>query len=367
MRAAAQVTGQPPGDLFTVTHDGALFCWSYQQDSQPPPAEQQLPNGVHKTGAKRQREAQDGLPAKRQKVQAGASAGATLQLSHWPGVKQIPKYWDCCAAVTLHQPPAMIMPPQGAHQMEFQMVFISHPKSCHVKMQPLCSSAPAAGAGEAANDRQQAQTDSSAPAASASTGAAATSPAQAGTAEPAEAAAPAYDAAALTQVAAQTRTFAHGRWKLQAKHLFNQRGARVTCADLHKATGMLVVGFSNGIFDLFEVSAGPHFGLWEVPDSACLCSRQDAASRLCPKLLVEACPDLHTCPQLPNLSISHSLSNLPALDVTLLVTLHLHKVSNVNAISTLRALHSIPGYCAHLPLQLLDLANSHTLITSLKV
>ena len=89
MRAAAQVTGQPPGDLFTVTHDGALFCWSYQQDSQPPPAEQQLQNGVHKTGAKRQREAQDGLPAKRQKVQAGASAGATLQLSHWPGVKQI--------------------------------------------------------------------------------------------------------------------------------------------------------------------------------------------------------------------------------------------------------------------------------------
>ena len=81
MRAAAQVTGQPSADLFTITHDGALFCWSYQQDSQPPSVQQQLPNGVHGSGAKRQHEMQNGLPAKRQRVtvQAGASAGAPLQ------------------------------------------------------------------------------------------------------------------------------------------------------------------------------------------------------------------------------------------------------------------------------------------------
>ncbi len=38
-----------------------------------------------------------------------------------------------------------------------------------------------------------------------------------------------------------------------AKHFFNQRGAKVTAVDYHRVTGMLVVGFSNGIFDLFEV------------------------------------------------------------------------------------------------------------------
>lgn len=42
-----------------------------------------------------------------------------------------------------------------------------------------------------------------------------------------------------------------------SKHFFNQRGAKVTAIDFHKGTGVLVVGFSNGIFDLFEVSAGP--------------------------------------------------------------------------------------------------------------
>lgn len=38
-----------------------------------------------------------------------------------------------------------------------------------------------------------------------------------------------------------------------SKHFFNQRGAKVTAIDFHKKTGILVVGFSNGIFDLFEV------------------------------------------------------------------------------------------------------------------
>lgn len=51
----------------------------------------------------------------------------------------------------------------------------------------------------------------------------------------------------------QTTSFAGGRWRLGAKHFFNQRGAKVTAVDYHTATGMLVVGFSNGIFDLFEL------------------------------------------------------------------------------------------------------------------
>ena len=168
-----------------------------------------------------------------------------------------------------------------------------------------------------------------------------------------EAAALAHDRTALTQVAAQTQTFAHGRWKLQVKHLFNQRGARVTCADLHKATGMLVVGFSNGIFDLFEVSIGPDCGLpRRYQRSPCPRSRQDAASRLCPQL--QECPDLHIYLLLPNLNMSHTLSNQPALDaallMALLVALHLHNLSHVNALSILCALHSIPGCCPHLPL-----------------
>ncbi|KAL3138072.1 hypothetical protein ABBQ38_005303 [Trebouxia sp. C0009 RCD-2024] len=51
----------------------------------------------------------------------------------------------------------------------------------------------------------------------------------------------------------QTMSFAGGRWRLGGKHFFNQRGAQVTALDFHKQTGMLVVGFSNGIFDLFEM------------------------------------------------------------------------------------------------------------------
>ncbi|KAL0036124.1 hypothetical protein WJX79_004341 [Trebouxia sp. C0005] len=51
----------------------------------------------------------------------------------------------------------------------------------------------------------------------------------------------------------QTTSFAGGRWRLGAKHFCNQRGAKVTAVDYHRATGMLVVGFSNGIFDLFEL------------------------------------------------------------------------------------------------------------------
>ncbi len=42
------------------------------------------------------------------------------------------------------------------------------------------------------------------------------------------------------------------------RHLFNQDGARVSCATLHKPSSLLVVGFNSGMFSLFEM---PEFNL----------------------------------------------------------------------------------------------------------
>ena len=44
-----------------------------------------------------------------------------------------------------------------------------------------------------------------------------------------------------------------GNWKLEEKLYFNQRGGRVSAADYHAGSGMLVVAFTNGIFDLYEL------------------------------------------------------------------------------------------------------------------
>lgn len=46
---------------------------------------------------------------------------------------------------------------------------------------------------------------------------------------------------------------AGGRWRLDEKMYFNQRGAKVSAADWHPGSGMLVVAFTNGIFDLYEM------------------------------------------------------------------------------------------------------------------
>jgi periodic tryptophan protein 2 len=43
----------------------------------------------------------------------------------------------------------------------------------------------------------------------------------------------------------------NGAWRLGKKHYFNQ--GKALCAALHKASGLLVVGFSNGIFGLYEM------------------------------------------------------------------------------------------------------------------
>ena len=39
------------------------------------------------------------------------------------------------------------------------------------------------------------------------------------------------------------------------RHIFPQEYSRVTCATMHKPSHLLVVGFSSGIFALYEVPA----------------------------------------------------------------------------------------------------------------
>ncbi|MEW5311682.1 MAG: hypothetical protein WDW38_003377 [Sanguina aurantia] len=46
---------------------------------------------------------------------------------------------------------------------------------------------------------------------------------------------------------------AGGKWLLSEKHYFNQRGANVSSYAYHKATGILAVGFTNGVFDLYQL------------------------------------------------------------------------------------------------------------------
>jgi len=53
----------------------------------------------------------------------------------------------------------------------------------------------------------------------------------------------------------ESMTAAEGRWRLKDKHFFNQRGAHLTALDYHKPTNMLVVAFSSGVFDLYQVTS----------------------------------------------------------------------------------------------------------------
>lgn len=47
-------------------------------------------------------------------------------------------------------------------------------------------------------------------------------------------------------------------WRIAAKNYFHMEGTRVRCADFHTASNMLVVGFTNGEFRLYEI---PEFNL----------------------------------------------------------------------------------------------------------
>lgn len=50
-------------------------------------------------------------------------------------------------------------------------------------------------------------------------------------------------------------TVAYTRWGVSNRHYFNQPGTKVVCATFHPKTSLLIVGFSTGVF-----------GLWEMPD-----------------------------------------------------------------------------------------------------
>ncbi|GAX86630.1 hypothetical protein CEUSTIGMA_g14038.t1, partial [Chlamydomonas eustigma] len=46
---------------------------------------------------------------------------------------------------------------------------------------------------------------------------------------------------------------ARGSWSLSEKHYLHQRGAKVSCADLHRGTGIMALGYTNGIFELVQL------------------------------------------------------------------------------------------------------------------
>lgn len=43
------------------------------------------------------------------------------------------------------------------------------------------------------------------------------------------------------------------RWRIVQRHYFMQTNARVACAAFHAVSNLLVVGFSSGIFGLYEM------------------------------------------------------------------------------------------------------------------
>lgn len=53
----------------------------------------------------------------------------------------------------------------------------------------------------------------------------------------------------------EENVIASTRWGIAQRHYFNQPGTKVNCSTYHAGTNLLVVGFSTGIF-----------GLWEMPD-----------------------------------------------------------------------------------------------------
>jgi periodic tryptophan protein 2 len=61
------------------------------------------------------------------------------------------------------------------------------------------------------------------------------------------------DAGKEQQQQQQLPSLAQGSWGLSGKHYFMQRGARLSAVDYHKPSGVLVAGFSNGLFELYQL------------------------------------------------------------------------------------------------------------------
>ena len=43
------------------------------------------------------------------------------------------------------------------------------------------------------------------------------------------------------------------RWRISKRHYFLQNNAHLTCAAFHTKSNLLVAGFSNGLFGLYEL------------------------------------------------------------------------------------------------------------------
>ncbi|KAI8469923.1 MAG: WD40 repeat-like protein [Monoraphidium minutum] len=46
---------------------------------------------------------------------------------------------------------------------------------------------------------------------------------------------------------------ARGLWEVASKHYFMQRGAKLSCCAFHRPTGVLVAGFSHGVFEMLQL------------------------------------------------------------------------------------------------------------------
>ena len=55
---------------------------------------------------------------------------------------------------------------------------------------------------------------------------------------------------------AQTRAYAGGRWQLLGKQFLWQQGAQVGACDYHRPTAKLLVAYTNGLFELYQVHIG---------------------------------------------------------------------------------------------------------------
>ena len=45
----------------------------------------------------------------------------------------------------------------------------------------------------------------------------------------------------------------HMQWRIVERHYFMQSQSHVTCAAFHAPSNLLVAGFSNGIFSIYEL------------------------------------------------------------------------------------------------------------------
>ncbi|KAH9833312.1 quinon protein alcohol dehydrogenase-like superfamily, partial [Rhodofomes roseus] len=73
-------------------------------------------------------------------------------------------------------------------------------------------------------------------------------------AKPSEAGSDSDDSEPVASTSAIADSIAHTRWGVHKRNYFHQPGTRVVCSTFHRPSGLLIIGFSTGVF-----------GLWEMP------------------------------------------------------------------------------------------------------